>query len=70
MKEEFSGTAILVWVADGKIKHRQCSDQATMRREHERLLKTVPARCVLLMAVNWTAQEIMTWVGENQEILS
>lgn len=66
-KETFNGTGLVIWYSDGKLKYKCMSDQDMLKKEVERIRATVPDRAVAVLAVNWDADEILAFVGENPE---
>lgn len=59
MKEEFNGSGLLIWYADGKLKYRTHDSQEDMDNDYKRLLERIPERCVIMMAINWDEQDVM-----------
>jgi hypothetical protein len=67
MSDSFQGTAVIVWVQDSRQKFKMVNDDEELDKELERLRATVPDRLIFVFAVNWTSQEIMTFIGDGIE---
>lgn len=61
----FTGTAIIVWFNDGKMKHRQCQTQEILETEIESLRKHTPPNRIFVLLINWDDDEMQTYTVEE-----
>lgn len=71
MKDDkpINGNGLLVWYADGKLKHIFHSDQELFLKEKERLQKIVPPNCLIAMVINWDDGEVLKYSDKILEEL-
>lgn len=62
---KFTGTAILVWYNDGKMKHRQVSSQIELEAEIAALRNRVPPNRIFVLLINWDSDEMQTYTVEE-----
>lgn len=63
----FMGTGMLIWYADGKLKHHFINDQDQFTKELERIQKNVSPRSMLAAIINWEEQNILDVTQEFVE---
>ena len=65
----FDGTSMIVWLADGKMKHRFFDDQAKWKAEVERIRELVPPHHMWLAAVDWNNETMHTFLGNESTVI-
>ena len=58
-----NGTAMIVWLADGKMKYKLFDDQDKWKAEVKRIRETTPPTNMYMAAIDWDLETIESFVG-------